>query len=224
MGNARLIKDMLSVFPFSTSTTTSTWLKRINFATHVADCIFVQSSMSAERLVEAASASATILKGHISPGTGSTAPEGSEGKDKIGPSRNVAEVINVLEATVRRLVPYEKKQAACLLALGRTMLEAVGAIYLGRMVGKEPTAEEADQVEVEVPENDLVRESRGVFIRAAGLFENAYASFRRTPTTSTSTKEEQRLLRRVRIFTFVFLQFVLTQLLFIVSSKQHTVY
>lgn len=147
MGNARLIKDMLSVFPFSASTSTSTWFKRINFSTHVADCIFVQSSLSAERLVEAASASATVLK---------------KGEQS---SRNVEEVRNVLEATVRRLVPFEKKQAACLLALGRTMLEAVGAIYLGKTVGKEPTGEDASQVEVEVPENDLVRETRGVFIR-----------------------------------------------------------
>lgn len=33
---------------------------------------------------------------------------------------------------------------------------------------------------------------------AAGLFENAYASFRRSPPTSRTSRDEQRLLQRVR--------------------------
>lgn len=175
MGNARLIKDMCSMFPFST-TSSKIWFHRINFATHVADVEFVQASMSAERLVEAASVSAKLLQQHT---TGAGSKSTGKGKEE---SQTIQEVRQVLKATVRRLVPFEKKQGACLLGLGRVMLEAIGAIYLGKTegegkgrresggikattttTGKEEEVEE--EVEVVVPENDLVRECRQCFIR-----------------------------------------------------------
>lgn len=158
MGNAHLIKDISSMFPFASSS--SLWTRRINWATHVADTRFVEASMSANRLVDAASASASILQ------SASTSPV----------TRN--EVRGVLEATVRRLVPFEKTQGSCLLGLGRVMLEAVGALYLGRDEGKAKERRRRDasrdsQVEEEetvvVPENELVRETRQVLIRGESL-------------------------------------------------------
>lgn len=159
MGNARLIKEMTSMFPFS-STSHSIWSLRISIATHVADVEFVEASMSANRLVDAASSSASILQS-------SSTTEGV---------RN--EVRGVLEATVRRLVPFEKKQGTCLLALGKVMLEAVNALYLGRdetvlderrhrdsSTDDLTSAGGEEDVSPVVPENDMVRETRQVFIR-----------------------------------------------------------
>jgi hypothetical protein len=83
----------------------------------------------------------------------------------------------MLEATLRRLVPYEKTQGACLLALGRVMVKAIRSIYLGKedkVVNEVPRGRQRDKstdsfVESEdgtqVPENDLVRETRQVLIR-----------------------------------------------------------
>lgn len=208
LGNARLIKDMATMFPFTHSP--ELWLRRIQWATHCADALFVESSMSANRLVDAASASASILQKPT-----------SQGKR--------TEVRSVLEATIRRLVPFEKAQGSCLLGLGQVMLEAIGALYLGKGEKELATKRRRDdsrdshaesENEVEVPENELVRETRQVLIRglsrhlssrfwfqhptdtqllvsAAGLFENAYASFQRTPAASRSSREEQRILTRV---------------------------
>ncbi|SCZ88235.1 BZ3500_MvSof-1268-A1-R1_Chr2-1g04277 [Microbotryum saponariae] len=217
MGNARLIRDMSTLLPFTSSA--SLWNRRIAWATHVADITFIEASMSANRLVDAASAAAAILQ------------------DPKTTNERRNEVRHVLEHTIQHLVPFEKKQGTALLTLGRVMLEAVGSMYLDRdeafsvqrrkmedavlQEGKEPELAEGERVEV--PENDLVRETRQVFIRgefhprpesgsreppvlillilaflASGLFENAYASFLRTPTKARQNKkEEQRLLRRL---------------------------
>ncbi|KAL8279194.1 hypothetical protein RQP46_008450 [Phenoliferia psychrophenolica] len=184
LGNSRLIRDMSTMFPFSSSV--ALWTRRVNWATHVADVRFVEASMSANRLVDAASASASILQSATT----------SDAR------RN--EVRGVLEATIRRLVPFEKAQGSCLLGLGRVMLEAVGALYLGRgelasrrrRDASRDSAAESDDGPI-VPENELVRETRQVLIRAAGLFENAYASFRRTPPGPNTSREEQRILLRL---------------------------
>lgn len=113
--------------------------------------------MSANRLVDAASASATILQ------SSNTSPE----------KRN--DVRKVLEATVRRLVPFEKSQGTCLLDLGRVMLEAIECLYLGKTDGdshengragqEREETEEVEEEKPEVPENELVKETRQVFIR-----------------------------------------------------------
>ena len=64
------------------------------------------------------------------------------------------------------------------MGLGRVMLEAVGALYLGRDEGKAKERRRRDasrdsQVEEEetvvVPENELVRETRQVLIRGESL-------------------------------------------------------
>lgn len=152
LGNSRLIRDMSTMFPFSSSP--ELWTRRVNWATHVADVRFVEASMSANRLVDAASASASILQSATT----------SEKR------RN--EVRGVLEATIRRLVPFEKAQGSCLLGLGRVMLEAVGALYLGRgelasrrrRDQSRDSAAESDDGPI-VPENELVRETRQVLIR-----------------------------------------------------------
>ncbi len=141
------------MYPFSPSP--DLWLRRLAWATHSADVRFVQYSMQANRLVQSAEAAASTLRS-------------SSVSEQI---RN--DVRGVLEATVRRLVPLEKAQGGVLLGLGRTMRSAVGSIYLGR---EEAVAtrrdsdtsideEEADKPTVEVPENDLVRETRQVLIR-----------------------------------------------------------
>ncbi|GAA5943205.1 hypothetical protein JCM1841_002072 [Sporobolomyces salmonicolor] len=191
MGNARLIRDMSSLLPFTSSP--ALWARYLSWATHVADVKFVEASMSATRLVDAASAHASILQ-----------------DPKISNAdRN--EVKKMLEGTIRRIAPFERVQGNVLLALGRTMLDAVGALYLGRKEGfmaerrrregkGEAAAmdEEEDEARnVQVPENELVRETRQVLIRAAALFENAYASFLRAPPSSRRHKREQRLLRRL---------------------------
>lgn len=155
MGNARLIRDMSTLMPFSSHP--SLWSRRIHWATHVADVRFVEASMSANRLVDAASAAAAVLQ------------------DKTTDDRTRNEVRHVLEATIRRLVPFERAQGGCLLVLGRVMLEAVGALYLGRDEAllaerrRQDSARDANEEEegekVPVPENELVRETRQVFIR-----------------------------------------------------------
>lgn len=158
MGNARLIRDMSTLLPFSSSP--ALWSSRILWATHVADVRFVEASMSANRLVDAASAAASVLQ------------------DQKTDDRTRNEVRQVLEATIRRLVPFERAQGGCLLVLGRVMLEAVGALYLGReeallaerrrQEGMREDGEEEleeEQEKVPVPENELVRETRQVFIR-----------------------------------------------------------
>lgn len=202
------------MYPFSPSP--ALWLRRLSWATHSADVRFVQYSMQANRLVQSAEAAASTLR--------SSAVSDQTRHDVRG----------VLEATVRRLVPLEKAQGGVLLGLGRTMLRAVGSIYLGReeavATRRDSDAsldeEEADEVAAEVPENELVRETRQVLIRgesecwamlsclcwrkgmltwpstralsaAAGLFENAYASFLRTPERARTARQEQRLLRRL---------------------------
>ncbi|KAM0752823.1 hypothetical protein T439DRAFT_323433 [Meredithblackwellia eburnea MCA 4105] len=184
MGNARLIRDMSTMFPF-TSTSPQLWQRRIQWATHVADVRFVEASMSANRLVDAAAVSAAILQ---------------QEKDSITDQRR-NEVRTVLEGTIRRLVPFEKTQGSCLLGLGRIMLQAVGSLYLGgtrKDVQQVESEGEADEVKGQVvPENELVRETRQVLIRAAGMFQNAYASFRRTPVGPTTSKEEQRILTKL---------------------------
>ncbi|KAK4701191.1 hypothetical protein P7C70_g5045, partial [Phenoliferia sp. Uapishka_3] len=177
---------MSTMYPFSPSP--ALWYKRIEWATHVADVRFVEASMNANRLVDAASASASILQGAATTDS----------------RRN--EVRGVLEATMRRLVPFEKTQGSCLLGLGRVMLEAIGALYLGRgeMASairrrrdeSRDSAADAEEGPI-VPENTLVRETRQVLIRSAGLFENAYASFRRTPVGVNSSREEQHILLKL---------------------------
>ncbi|GAA6003630.1 uncharacterized protein JCM10292_000659 [Rhodotorula paludigena] len=193
MGNARLIRDLSSLLPFSRQPTH--WSRRLAWATHVADVRFVAASMSANKLVDAASAHAQVLQ-----------------NSKISPAER-REVKRVVEKTLRRIAPFERTQGNVLLWLGRVMLDAVGALYLGRSegfqeerrrrddssdtFGAEDEDQEQDGQKTEVPENDLVRETRQVLIRAAALFENAYASILRSPRSSRRKRLELRLLRRL---------------------------
>ncbi|GAA5921697.1 hypothetical protein JCM3775_001771 [Rhodotorula graminis] len=191
LGSARLLSDLSSLLPF-TPGSPSTWSRRLNWATHVADVRFVSASMSANALVDAASAHAQVLQ--------------SRDIDQ----RQRRDVKRVVERTLRRIAPYERTQGNVLLGLGRVLLDAVGALYLGRQVGFQEerrmreTSEGAEEDEdgdgddkVIVPENDLVRETRQVLIRAAALFENAYASILRSPPSSSRRTLELRLLRRL---------------------------
>ncbi|GAA5925269.1 uncharacterized protein JCM15063_004978 [Sporobolomyces koalae] len=200
MGNARLIRQLSSFLPFSSSP--SIWTRHLNFATHVADVRFVEASMTANRLVDAASAQAAVLQ-----------------NPKIS-NHDRNQVRKMLELTIKQLAPLERMQGNVLLGLGRVMLDAVGALYLGRTESyiaerrrrddeaamtdgaEEELEEEADAGvangnKKEIPENELVRETRQVLIRAAALFENAYASFLKTPANLRKTRFEQRLLRRL---------------------------
>lgn len=163
MGNARLIRDLSSLLPFSRQPTH--WSRRLAWATHVADVRFVAASMSANKLVDAASAHAQVLQ-----------------NSKISPAER-REVKRVVEKTLRRIAPFERTQGNVLLWLGRVMLDAVGALYLGRSegfqeerrrrddssdtFGAEDEDQEQDGQKTEVPENDLVRETRQVLIRGA---------------------------------------------------------
>ena len=161
MGNARLIRQLSSLLPFSTSP--SLWARHLQFATHVSDVRFVEASMTANRLVDAASAQAAILQ---NPKTSNQ-------------DRN--EIRRMLELTIKQLAPLEKVQGNVLLGLGRVMLDAVGALYLGRQEGfvaerrrkdeeaamgmREEEEEEEEEERKAVPENELVRETRQVLIR-----------------------------------------------------------
>ncbi|GAA5833272.1 hypothetical protein JCM9279_001474 [Rhodotorula babjevae] len=190
LGSARLVSDLSSLLPFAPGSP-STWARRLNWATHVADVRFVSASMSANALVDAASAHAQVLQA------------------RDIDARQRREVKRVVERTLRRIAPYERTQGNVLLGLGRVLLDAVGALYLGRQVGfqeerrmretSEGAGEEDEDegVKVLVPENDLVRETRQVLIRAAALFENAYASILRSPPSSSRRNLELRLLRRL---------------------------
>ncbi|BGP55576.1 hypothetical protein JCM8202v2_003181 [Rhodotorula sphaerocarpa] len=160
LGNARLLRDVLSaLLPYTTDP--AAWKLRLEWATHIADVQFVSASLSANRLVDIASAEATKLqRSHISP------------RERNGVKR-------VLEKTARKMAPHEMKQGNVLLWLGRVMLDAVGAQYLGRTqegfqaerrrreqqatagvagAGGESDFDEAeDQADaVPVPENDLL--------------------------------------------------------------------
>ncbi|GAA5887915.1 hypothetical protein JCM6882_000801 [Rhodosporidiobolus microsporus] len=198
LGSARLLADLLTLFPFTSSP--ALWARHLSWATHVADVRFVTASLSANALVDEAAAHASVLQ------------------DSSVTSAKRKEVKRVLERLSRRIAPFERAQGNVLLWLGRVMLDAVGALYLGRTegfqgerrkreeAGMEEDAEaeaeaEAGETEgknqVEVPENDLVRETRQVLIRAAALFENAYASILRAPPSSRRRKTELRLLRRL---------------------------
>lgn len=196
MGNSRLIRQLSSFLPFTSSP--ELWSRHLNFATHVADVKFVEASMTATRLVDACSAQAAALQ-----------------DPKIS-NRDRHEIRKMLELTMRQLAPLERMQGNVLLALGRVMLDAVGALYLGRSEGflaekrrreNEASAmgsdaeREDDEDDTpnhpEVPENDLVREARQVLIRAAALFENAYASFLKSPSNLRKARFERRLLRRL---------------------------
>ncbi|GAA5897915.1 hypothetical protein JCM8208_003191 [Rhodotorula glutinis] len=192
LGSARLLSDLSSLLPFAPGSP-STWSRRLNWATHVADVRFVSASMSANALVDAASAHAQVLQ--------------SRDID----ARQRRDVKRVVERTLRRIAPYERTQGNVLLGLARVLLDAVGALYLGRQVGfqeerrmretsegaEEEDEDEDEGVKVLVPENDLVRETRQVLIRAAALFENAYASILRSPPSSSRRTLELRLLRRL---------------------------
>jgi hypothetical protein len=159
MGNARLIRDIASLLPYTTSATA--WERRLAWATHVADVRFVSASMSATRLVDAASSSAQKLQD----------PKISNAERK--------QVKQVVERTLRKIAPFERTQGNVLLGLARTMIDAIGALYLGRTAegfqeerrkreeGREALGaeEEENGNAVEVPENDLVRETRQVLIR-----------------------------------------------------------
>ncbi|BGO91789.1 hypothetical protein NBRC10512_006271 [Rhodotorula toruloides] len=191
MGTARLIRDIASLLPYTTSP--AAWERRLAWATHVADVRFVSASMSATRLVDVASSSAQKLQD----------PKISNAERK--------EVKKVVERTLRKIAPFERTQGNVLLGLARTMIDAIGALYLGRTAagfqeerrkreeGREvPGADDEENGDAaEVPENDLVRETRQVLIRAAALFENAYASILRAPQSARRRKLELRLLRRL---------------------------
>ncbi|KAG0653882.1 hypothetical protein C6P46_002172 [Rhodotorula mucilaginosa] len=172
LGNARLLRDVLSALvPYTTSP--AAWKLRLEWATHIADVQFVSASLSANRLVDVASAEAANLqRSHISP-------------------HERTRIKRVLEKTARRMAPYEMRQGNVLLWLGRVMLDAVGALYLGRTregfqaerrrreqqaragtdgSGRAMEQDDDDEEEEEgvpVPENDLVRETRQVLIRGA---------------------------------------------------------
>jgi hypothetical protein len=217
MGNSRLIRQLSSFLPFTSSPTL--WSRHLNFATHVADVKFVEASMTATRLVDACSAQAAVLQ-----------------DPKIS-QRDRNEIRKMLEMTMKQLAPLERMQGNVLLGLGRVMLDAVGALYLGRTEGflaerrrtendnsamgeEEEEEDEEESSKKQVPENELVRETRQVLIRgkftvspfslkfsltdlpqlirtAAALFENAYASFLKSPSNLRKPRFERRLLRRV---------------------------
>ena len=171
LGNARLLRDVLSALvPYTTSP--EAWKLRLEWATHIADVQFVSASLSANRLVDVASAEAANLqRSHISP-------------------QERTRIKRVLEKTARRMAPFEMRQGNVLLWLGRVMLDAVGALYLGRTregfqaerrrreqqarartdgsgrAMEQDEDDDADEAEgVPVPENDFVRETRQVLIR-----------------------------------------------------------
>lgn len=171
LGNARLLRDVLSALvPYTTSP--AAWKLRLEWATHIADVQFVSASLSANRLVDVASAEAANLqRSHISP-------------------QERTRIKRVLEKTARRMAPFEMRQGNVLLWLGRVMLDAVGALYLGRTregfqaerrrreqqaraetngsgrAMEQDEDDEEDEAEgVPVPENDFVRETRQVLIR-----------------------------------------------------------
>ncbi|GAA6042057.1 hypothetical protein JCM8097_004085 [Rhodosporidiobolus ruineniae] len=191
LGSARLLRDILALFPYTSSA--PLWARHLAWATHIADVRFVTASMSANRLVDEAAAHAQVLQ----------APNVAPAERK--------RVKGVLEKLSRRIAPHERTQGNVLLWLGRVMLDAVGALYLGRSEGfqaerrrregmeveEEEEEEDGEEQRKEVPENDLVRETRQVLIRAAALFENAYASILRAPSSSRRRKTELRLLRRL---------------------------
>ncbi|GAA5820619.1 hypothetical protein JCM11251_003079 [Rhodosporidiobolus azoricus] len=187
LGSALLLSDLLTLFPYTSSP--SLWARHLSWATHVADVRFVTASLSANALVDEASAHAAVLQ------------------DSNVSQKTRMEVKRAMERFGRRIAPFERAQGNVLLWLGKVMLDAVGALYLGRTEGfeaerrkrEEGMGEEdrEDEKEVEVPENDLVRETRQVLIRAAALFENAYASILRAPPSSHRRRTELRLLRRL---------------------------
>ncbi|BGP16623.1 hypothetical protein JCM10213_000461 [Rhodosporidiobolus nylandii] len=191
LGTAHLIQDLASLLPFTLSP--SLWARHLSWATHVADVRFVTASLSANRLVDEAALHAQALQN----------PQISPAKRK--------EVKRVLEQLSRRIAPFERTQGNVLLRLGRVMLDAVGALHLGRTQGfqmerrardGEPMPEDEEDAAVgggatEVPEIDLVTQTRQVLIRAAALFENAYASTLRASPSSRRRRTELRLLRRL---------------------------
>ncbi|KAK4047163.1 hypothetical protein OIV83_005615 [Microbotryomycetes sp. JL201] len=191
MGNAKLIRDMMTLLPFSTSP--SDWTKRLQWSTHVADVRFAELSMAANRLADEASSAASVLQ------------------NKSVDNETRQEVRSILERIAQDMLPVERAQGVCLMVLGRAMLEAVSAIYLQRdealLAARrrrdssrdplEDEDEDENDSHVSVPENELVRETRQVFIRAAALLENAYATYLRSPSRSRSRRKELRLLRRL---------------------------
>lgn len=161
MGNSRLIRQLSSFLPFTSSPIL--WARHLNFATHVADVKFVEASMTATRLVDACSAQAAVLQ-----------------DPKIS-NRERNEIRKMLELTMRQLAPLERMQGNVLLGLGRVMLDAVGALHLDRTegflaerrrrendaaaMGEEDNEDEDAATKKQVPENELVRETRQVLIR-----------------------------------------------------------
>lgn len=109
--------------------------------------------MSANRLVESASTSTKILS-----------------SSKTGDAER-REIRSVLEATIRRLVPFEVAQGKCLLKLGKTMLDCVRERYLGGVnLGRAEEEEEGEGVaRVVVPEEELVTETRAILARCQSL-------------------------------------------------------
>lgn len=188
---ALLISDLSLLLPPTSNP--KLWQSHLNWSTHTADVQFITSSITANHLVDSASTAAQQLK------------------DKKITEKKRDGVRNVLEGVVKGLMPLEKEQGEILLSLGGTMVRAVKELYCGegdlgkeervkKEVGKrrERSATERDEERgMVVPENDLVRETRQVLIRASGLFENAYASFLKIPKQNRLPKEEQKLLRRV---------------------------
>ena len=166
MGNSRLIRQLSSFLPFTSSP--EFWSRHLNFATHVADVKFVEASMTASRLVDACSAQAAVLQ-----------------DPKIS-NQDRNEIRKMLELTMKQLAPLERMQGNVLLGLGRVMLDAVGALYLGRTegflaerrriendasaMGEDEEEEEEEEInKKQVPENELVRETRQVLIRGESL-------------------------------------------------------
>ncbi|KAK4047949.1 hypothetical protein OIO90_005987 [Microbotryomycetes sp. JL221] len=187
VGNARLIRDMMTMLPFTNSA--KEWTRRLQLATHVADVRFAELSMTANKLADEASNAASVLQ------------------NKSIDEDTRQHVRFVLERIAQDMLPVERCQGVCLMMLGRVMLEAVSAVYLKRKESllavrrrrdssRDPQEEE-DKDRIQVPENELVRETRQVFIRAAALLENAYASFLRAPSRSRNKKKERKLLRRL---------------------------
>lgn len=114
---------------------------------------FVAASMSANRLVESASTSTKILS-----------------SSKTGDAER-REIRAVLEATIRRLVPFEVAQGKCLLKLGKTMLDCVRETHLGGTIARTRVEEEDEEEEsgVVVPEVELVTETRAILARCTYL-------------------------------------------------------
>lgn len=102
LGNTRLLADMISMSDWSDIVSQ----RRVAWATHIADVNYVQASMCANRLLESAGLAARLLV------------------DKNASEVEKEQTRRTLEATVKRLIPFEVQQGKSLLGLGKIMMAA----------------------------------------------------------------------------------------------------